>query len=116
MVSHGAVLRYALRVSPETTSLSSVTSTGMDTNNRSMDVLVTELNVLLKLLDHETLSFPTEEKKTSVRNLLKQLQPTVTGPDYLYMNTSVYRHGTSFVESLFETFGEFGPWSNTNFI
>uniref|UniRef100_A0A8C7HUG7 Uncharacterized protein n=1 Tax=Oncorhynchus kisutch TaxID=8019 RepID=A0A8C7HUG7_ONCKI len=69
-----------------------------------MDVLVTELNVLLKLLDNETLSFPTEEKKTSVRNLLKQLQPTVTGPDYLSMNTSVYRHGTSFVESLFETF------------
>ncbi|XP_071267734.1 actin filament-associated protein 1-like 1 isoform X2 [Salvelinus alpinus] len=76
----------------------------MDTNNRSMDVLVTELNVLLKLLDNETLSFPTEEKKTSVRNLLKQLQPTVTEPGYLYMNTSVYRHGTSFVESLFETF------------
>uniref|UniRef100_A0A674E1T3 Actin filament-associated protein 1-like 1 n=1 Tax=Salmo trutta TaxID=8032 RepID=A0A674E1T3_SALTR len=70
----------------------------------SMDVLVTELNVLLKLLDNETLSSPTEEKKTSVRNLLKQLQPTVTGPDYLYMNRSVYRHGTSFVESLFETF------------
>ncbi|XP_064819716.1 actin filament-associated protein 1-like 1 isoform X2 [Oncorhynchus masou masou] len=67
-----------------------------------MDVLVTELNVLLKLLDNETLSFHTEEKKTSVRNLLKQLQPT--GPDYLSMNTSVYRHGTSFVESLFETF------------
>ncbi|XP_045573882.1 actin filament-associated protein 1-like 1 isoform X2 [Salmo salar] len=76
----------------------------MDTNNRSMEVLVTELNFLLKLLDHETLSSPTEEKKTSVRNLLKQLQPTVTGPDYLYMNTSVYRHGTGFVESLFETF------------
>uniref|UniRef100_A0A674E0R2 Actin filament-associated protein 1-like 1 n=1 Tax=Salmo trutta TaxID=8032 RepID=A0A674E0R2_SALTR len=71
-----------------------------------MDVLVTELNVLLKLLDNETLSSPTEEKKTSVRNLLKQLQPTVTGPDYLYMNRSVYRHGTSFVESLFETFGD----------
>nr|XP_046180516.1 actin filament-associated protein 1-like 1 isoform X1 [Oncorhynchus gorbuscha] len=75
----------------------------------AMDVLVTELNVLLKLLDNETLSFPTEEKKTSVRNLLKQLQPTacfvsVTGPDYLSMNTSVYRHGTSFVESLFQTF------------
>ncbi|XP_012988892.3 actin filament-associated protein 1-like 1 isoform X2 [Esox lucius] len=76
----------------------------MDNKNKSMEVLVTELNVLLKLLDHETLSSPTEEKKTSVRNLLKQLQPTVTGADYLYMNTSVYQNGTSFVESLFETF------------
>uniref|UniRef100_A0A673W3E6 Actin filament-associated protein 1-like 1 n=1 Tax=Salmo trutta TaxID=8032 RepID=A0A673W3E6_SALTR len=72
-----------------------------------MEVLVTELNFLLKLLDHETLSSPTEEKKTSVRNLVficLVFSPPVTGPDYLYMNTSVYRHGTSFVESLFETF------------
>ncbi|XP_042159258.1 actin filament-associated protein 1-like 1 isoform X1 [Oncorhynchus tshawytscha] len=71
--------------------------------SNAMEVLVTELNVLLKLLDHETLSTPTEEKKTSVRNLLKHLQPTATGPDYLYMNQSIYRQGTSFVESLFET-------------
>ncbi|XP_038843195.1 actin filament-associated protein 1-like 1 [Salvelinus namaycush] len=71
-------------------------------SSNAMEVLVTELNVLLKLLDLETLSFPTEEKKTSVRNLLKQLQPT--GPDYVYMNTSISRHGTSFVESLFQTF------------
>ncbi|KAJ8014954.1 hypothetical protein DPEC_G00021130 [Dallia pectoralis] len=79
------------------------------TGTNAMEVLVTELNGLLKLLDHETLSSPTEEKKTSVRNLLKQLQPTgsrlhMTGEDYLYMNTSVYRNGTSFVESLFEKF------------
>ncbi|XP_041703686.2 actin filament-associated protein 1-like 1 isoform X2 [Coregonus clupeaformis] len=73
-------------------------------SSNAMEVLVTELNFLLELLDHETLSSPTEEKKTSVRNLLKQLEPIVTGPDYLYMNTSVYRNGTSFVESLFETF------------
>ncbi|KAL0973819.1 hypothetical protein UPYG_G00211620 [Umbra pygmaea] len=70
----------------------------------AMEVLVAELNVLLKLLDHETLSSPTEEKKTSVRNLLKQLQPTVMESDYLYMNASVYHNGTRFVESLFETF------------
>lgn len=69
-----------------------------------MELLVTELNVLLKLLDHETLSSATEEKKTAVKNLLKRLQPSVTGKDYMYMNTSVYRNGTSFVESLFEKF------------
>lgn len=33
--------------------------------------------------------------------------PLVSGTDYIYMNSSVYRNGTSFVESLFETFGEF---------
>ncbi|KAA0709441.1 Actin filament-associated protein 1-like 1 [Triplophysa tibetana] len=69
-----------------------------------MELLVTELNVLLRLLDHETLSSATEEKKTAVKNLLKRLQPSVTGKDYMYMNTSVYRNGTSFVESLFEKF------------
>uniref|UniRef100_A0A8C2IC84 Actin filament-associated protein 1-like 1 n=1 Tax=Cyprinus carpio TaxID=7962 RepID=A0A8C2IC84_CYPCA len=69
-----------------------------------MELLVTELNVLLKLLDHETLSCATEEKKTAVKNLLRQLQPSVTGKDFMYMNTSVYRNGTSFVESLFDTF------------
>lgn len=37
---------------------------------------MTELNVLLKLLDHETLSCATEEKKTAVKNLLRQLQPS----------------------------------------
>ncbi|KAG9346783.1 hypothetical protein JZ751_007102 [Albula glossodonta] len=42
----------------------------------AMEHLVTELNVLLKLLDHETLSSATAEKKTAVRNLLKQLQPS----------------------------------------
>lgn len=29
------------------------------------------------------------------------------GTDYIYMNSAVYRNGTSFVESLFETFGKF---------
>lgn len=33
--------------------------------------------------------------------------PPVIGTDYIYMNSAVYRNGTSFVESLFETFGEF---------
>lgn len=41
-----------------------------------MELLVTELNVLLKLLDQETLSCATEEKKTAVKNLLRQLQPS----------------------------------------
>uniref|UniRef100_A0A671QIZ3 Actin filament-associated protein 1-like 1 n=1 Tax=Sinocyclocheilus anshuiensis TaxID=1608454 RepID=A0A671QIZ3_9TELE len=81
------------------TSLTKISAT-----DTSMELLVTELNVLLKLLDHETLSCATEEKKTAVKNLLRQLQPSVTGKDYMYMNTSVYRNGTSFVESLFDTF------------
>lgn len=70
----------------------------------TMEVLVSELGVLLKMLDQESLSSSTEEKKMSVWNLLQQIQPQVTGTDYIYMNSSVYRNGTSFVESLFETF------------
>lgn len=31
----------------------------------------------------------------------------VSGTDYIYMNSAVFRNGTSFVESLFEKFGEF---------
>ncbi|XP_044220293.1 actin filament-associated protein 1-like 1 isoform X2 [Thunnus albacares] len=77
----------------------------MDTNGtRSMEVLVSELGVLLKMLDQENLSSSTQEKKTSVWNLLQQIQPSVSGTDYIYMNSAVYRNGTSFVESLFETF------------
>ncbi|XP_076018896.1 actin filament-associated protein 1-like 1 isoform X2 [Genypterus blacodes] len=80
----------------------------MDTSNaKSMEVLVSELGLLLKMLDQENLSSSTQEKKTSVRNLLQQIQPSgqrVSGSDYIYMNSSVYRNGTSFVESLFETF------------
>uniref|UniRef100_A0AAQ4NW83 Actin filament-associated protein 1-like 1 n=1 Tax=Gasterosteus aculeatus aculeatus TaxID=481459 RepID=A0AAQ4NW83_GASAC len=67
-----------------------------------MDVLVSELGVLLKMLDQESLSSSTQEKKASVWNLLQQIQPS--GTDYIYMNSAVYRNGTSFVESLFETF------------
>ncbi|KAG8004187.1 Actin filament-associated protein 1-like 1 [Nibea albiflora] len=69
-----------------------------------MEVLVSELGVLLKMLDQENLSSSTQEKKTSVWNLLQQIQPSVSGTDYIYMNSAVYRNGTSFVESLFETF------------
>lgn len=32
--------------------------------------------------------------------------PPASGTDYIYVNSSVYKNGTSFVESLFETFGE----------
>lgn len=70
----------------------------------AMEVLVSELGVLLKMLDQENLSSSTQEKKTCVWNLLQQIQPSVSGTDYIYMNSSVYRNGTSFVESLFETF------------
>ncbi|KAL0994705.1 hypothetical protein UPYG_G00126040 [Umbra pygmaea] len=70
----------------------------------AMEHLVSELNVLLKLLDHESLSTATEEKMSVVRSLLGQLQPTVNGSDFIYMNTSLYGNGTSFVESLFEEF------------
>ncbi|XP_027142121.1 actin filament-associated protein 1-like 1 isoform X1 [Larimichthys crocea] len=80
-------------------------SSGMDTKGtKSMEVLVSELGVLLKMLDQENLSSSTQEKKTSVWNLLQQIQPSVSGTDYIYMNSAVYRNGTSFVESLFETF------------
>ncbi|XP_041654238.1 actin filament-associated protein 1-like 1 isoform X2 [Cheilinus undulatus] len=71
---------------------------------KSMEVLVSELGALLKMLDQENLSSSTQEKKTSVWNLLQQIQPSVSGTDYIYMNSSMYRNGTSFVESLFETF------------
>ncbi|XP_040904570.1 actin filament-associated protein 1-like 1 isoform X2 [Toxotes jaculatrix] len=78
---------------------------GMDSNgNKSIEVLVSELGVLLKMLDQENLSSSTQEKKTSVWNLLQQIEPSVTGTDYIYMNSAVYRNGTSFVESLFEKF------------
>ncbi|XP_026213197.1 actin filament-associated protein 1-like 1 isoform X4 [Anabas testudineus] len=70
----------------------------------AMEVLVSELGLLLKMLDQENLSSSTQEKKTSVSNLLQQIQPSVSGTDYIYMNSAVYRNGTSFVESLFETF------------
>ncbi|XP_026186131.1 actin filament-associated protein 1-like 1 isoform X2 [Mastacembelus armatus] len=77
----------------------------MDTNStQSMEVLVSELGALLKMLDQENLSSSTQEKKTSVWNLLQQIQPSVSGTDYIYMNSAVYRNGTSFVESLFEKF------------
>ncbi|XP_077433605.1 actin filament-associated protein 1-like 1 isoform X2 [Vanacampus margaritifer] len=70
----------------------------------AMEQLVSELSALLKLLDQETLSSSTQEKKTSVWNLLQQIQPSVSGADYIYVNSAVYRNGTSFVESLFEKF------------
>lgn len=41
----------------------------------AMEVLVNELAALLKLLDQETLSSSTQEKKTSVRKLLQQISP-----------------------------------------
>lgn len=71
----------------------------------TLEQLIPELSVLLKLLDHEYLSATTQEKKIAVSNLLKKLQPDAgheTG--YMYMNTSAFRNGTSFVESLFDEF------------
>lgn len=70
----------------------------------AVEVLVKELGVLLKMLDQENLSKSTQEKKTSVWNLLQQIQTTESGPDYIYVNSSVYKNGTSFVESLFDKF------------
>ncbi|XP_076836078.1 actin filament-associated protein 1-like 1b isoform X2 [Brachyhypopomus gauderio] len=69
-----------------------------------MEHLVKELNVLLKLLECEHVSPATAEKMNVVRNLLGQLQPSVTGSDFIYMNTMLCGNGTSFVESLFEEF------------
>ncbi|TNM98823.1 hypothetical protein fugu_013387 [Takifugu bimaculatus] len=72
------------------------------TTAEAMELLVSEVSILLKMLDQETLSSSVREKKTSVWNLLQQIEPS--GTDYIYMNSSVYRNGTSFVESLFEKF------------
>ncbi|XP_029502379.1 actin filament-associated protein 1-like 1b isoform X4 [Oncorhynchus nerka] len=86
--------------------------THMDTSSvNSMEHLVSELNMLLKLLDQESVSRATTEKMSTVRSLLGQLQPSVNGSDFIYMNTSLYGNGTSFVESLFEEFDldEFRP-------
>ncbi|XP_066501950.1 actin filament-associated protein 1-like 1b [Hoplias malabaricus] len=74
------------------------------TESNSMEHLVKELNLLLKLLEHENVSSATAEKMNVVRNLLRQIQPSVTGSEFIYMNTSLYGNGTSFVESLFEEF------------
>ncbi|XP_008425722.1 actin filament-associated protein 1-like 1 [Poecilia reticulata] len=62
-----------------------------------MERLVNELNSLLKMLDHETVSPDTANKMASVRNILDSLQLSVNGSD-------IYMNGTSFVESLFEDF------------
>lgn len=40
------------------------------------------------------------------KQFFAHFSPPVSGTDYIYMNSAVYRNGTSFVESLFETFGE----------
>ncbi|XP_051960778.1 actin filament-associated protein 1-like 1 isoform X2 [Xyrauchen texanus] len=74
------------------------------TDSTCMEHLVKELSLLLKLLENESVSSATAEKMCVVRNLVKQLQPSVNGSDFLYMNTSLYGNGTSFVESLFEEF------------
>lgn len=41
-----------------------------------MELLVSEVSILLKMLDQETLSSSVREKKTSVWNLLQQIQPS----------------------------------------
>ncbi|KAM4748039.1 actin filament-associated protein 1-like 1, partial [Rhinophrynus dorsalis] len=70
-----------------------------------LDQLLPELNVLLKLLDHEFLSATTREKQSAVCSILRQLQPAPGDDvDFQYMNTAAYHNGTSFVESLFEEF------------
>ncbi|XP_048022553.1 actin filament-associated protein 1-like 1b [Megalobrama amblycephala] len=74
------------------------------TDSSCMEHLVKELSLLLKLLENESVSSATAEKMSVVRNLVKQLQPSVNGSDFIYMNTSLYGNGTSFVESLFEEF------------
>ncbi|KAJ3588873.1 hypothetical protein NHX12_009727 [Muraenolepis orangiensis] len=70
-----------------------------------MERLVSELGLLMKMLDQEKLSPATEDKMASVRNMMESVQPTVDGSD-LYMNSCLYGNGTSFVESLFDGFGE----------
>lgn len=74
------------------------------TDSTCMEHLVKELSLLLKLLENESVSSATAEKMSVVRNMVKQLQPSVNGSDFIYVNTSLYGNGTSFVESLFEEF------------
>ncbi|TRZ03795.1 hypothetical protein DNTS_027791 [Danionella cerebrum] len=74
------------------------------TDPTCVEQLMKELSLLLKLLEKESLSSATAEKMSLVRELLYQLQPAVNGSDFIYMNTSLYGNGTSFVESLFEEF------------
>ncbi|KAF3705670.1 Actin filament-associated protein 1-like 1 [Channa argus] len=76
----------------------------MDSKRQSvvMERLVNELGSLLKMLDQETVSPATAEKMASIRNILDSLQ-RVNGSD-MYVNSSLYSNGTSFVESLFEDF------------
>lgn len=42
----------------------------------AMELLVSEVSTLLKMLDQETLSSSVREKKTSVWNLLQQIKPS----------------------------------------
>lgn len=50
---------------------------------------MSELGVLLEMLDQENLSLSTQEKKTSVWNLLQQIQPS--GPSSMSLLCSKYR-------------------------
>ncbi|KAM9311598.1 actin filament-associated protein 1-like 1 [Gastrophryne carolinensis] len=82
-----------------------ITQSCAGSNIQVLDQLLPELNVLLKLLDHEFLSSTTREKQSAVCNILRQLQPPPGDDmDFQYMNTAAYHNGTSFVESLFEEF------------
>ncbi|XP_021571392.1 actin filament-associated protein 1-like 1 [Carlito syrichta] len=70
-----------------------------------LEQLLPELAGLLSLLDHETLSDSTLEKKAAVASLLQSLQPLpAKDTSYLYVNTADLHSGPSFVESLFEEF------------
>ncbi|KAG7258779.1 hypothetical protein CRUP_014295 [Coryphaenoides rupestris] len=69
----------------------------------AMERLVSELGVLLTMLDQEKVSAATADKMASVRNIMETVQPSVNGSD-VYMNSCLYGNGTSFVESLFEDF------------
>ena len=57
-----------------------------------MEVLVSELTLLLKLLDQETLSSTTQEKKTSVKNLLQQIQPSGVLHTHTHSQTHAHAH------------------------
>ncbi|XP_030216619.1 actin filament-associated protein 1-like 1 [Gadus morhua] len=71
--------------------------------NVAVERLVSELGLLLKMLDTEKVSPATADKMVSVRSILETVQPTGNGSD-LYMNSCLYGNGTSFVESLFDDF------------
>lgn len=62
---------------------------------------MSELGALLKMLDQENLSSSTQEKKTSVWNLLQQIQPSGQWEEERQMILHIIKMGNTFIHSHF---------------